>query len=55
MVDLFSGDFSYNVPLLDVGGYPVNIAYHSGVGMVFRYSVAAGVGAGQRRERGLRR
>jgi hypothetical protein len=33
MVDLFSGDFSYNVPLLDVGGYPVNIAYHSGVGM----------------------
>lgn len=30
MVDLFSGDFSYNIPLLDVGGYPVNIAYHSG-------------------------
>src|SRR5436305_301115 len=29
MVDLFSGDFSYNIPLLDVGGYPVNIAYHS--------------------------
>ncbi|HEY4207855.1 MAG TPA: PA14 domain-containing protein, partial [Puia sp.] len=33
MVDLFSGDFSYNIPLLDVGGYPVNIAYHSGIGM----------------------
>src|SRR5205814_851124 len=33
MVDLFSGDFSYNIPLLDVGGYPVNIAYHSGVTM----------------------
>src|SRR5690242_10733206 len=33
MVDLFSGDFSYNIPLLDVGGYPVNIAYRSGVGM----------------------
>ncbi len=33
MVDLFSGDFSYNIPLLDVGGYPVNIAYHSGVSM----------------------
>jgi hypothetical protein len=30
MVDLFTGDFSYNIPLLDVGGYPVNIAYHSG-------------------------
>jgi hypothetical protein len=33
MVDLFTGDFSYNIPLLDVGGYPVNIAYRSGVGM----------------------
>src|SRR5260221_3040691 len=33
MVDLFSGDFSYNIPLMDVGGYPVNIAYHSGSGM----------------------
>ncbi len=33
MVDLFSGDFSYNIPLLDVGGYPVNIFYNSGVTM----------------------
>jgi hypothetical protein len=33
MVDLFSGDFNYNIPLLDVEGYPINIAYHSGVGM----------------------
>jgi len=33
MVDMFSGDFSYNIPLLDVGGYPVNIAYHSGRSM----------------------
>jgi hypothetical protein len=33
MVDLFSGDFSYNIPLLDVGGYPVNIAYNGGVTM----------------------
>lgn len=32
MVDLFSGDFSYNIPLMDVGGYPVNLAYHSGAG-----------------------
>jgi hypothetical protein len=23
MVNLFTGDFSYNIPLLDVGGYPV--------------------------------
>jgi hypothetical protein len=33
MVDLFSGDFSYNIPLMDVGGYPVNIHYSSGVSM----------------------
>lgn len=37
MVDLFSGDFTYNIPLLTVpgpnGGYPINIAYHSGIGM----------------------
>lgn len=30
MVNLFTGDFNYNIPLLDVGGYPVNIAYHAG-------------------------
>lgn len=30
MVDLFSGDLTYNIPLLDVGGYPLNMAYHSG-------------------------
>lgn len=33
MVDLFSGDFNYNIPLMDVGGYPINIAYHSGITM----------------------
>ena len=33
MVDLFSGDFNYNIPLFDVGGYPVNLAYHGGIGM----------------------
>ncbi len=33
MVDLFTGDFSYNIPLLDVGGYPVNIFYNSGITM----------------------
>lgn len=31
MVDLFSGDFVYNIPLLDVEGYPINISYHSGL------------------------
>jgi len=33
MVDLFSGDFVYNIPLMDVEGYPINISYHGGVGM----------------------
>jgi hypothetical protein len=30
MVNIFSGDFNYNIPLLDIEGYPINIAYHSG-------------------------
>jgi len=33
LVNLFSGDFSYNIPLMDVGGYPVNLAYNAGIGM----------------------
>lgn len=37
MVDLFSGDFNYNIPLFNLpgpnGGYPVNLAYHAGVSM----------------------
>src|SRR5690554_1212823 len=33
MVDLSSGDFSYNIPLINVGGYPLNLAYSSGVTM----------------------
>lgn len=33
MVDLFSGDFKYNIPLLDVDGYPINLNYQSGVGI----------------------
>jgi hypothetical protein len=31
MVDLSSGDMSYNIPLMDVGGYPLNISYSSSV------------------------
>lgn len=33
MVNPFTGDFSYNVPLMDVDGYPLNIAYTAGVTM----------------------
>ena len=33
MVNLSSGDFNYNIPVMDVGGYPLNLAYDSGVTM----------------------
>ncbi|QXV63632.1 hypothetical protein INP83_10935 [Mucilaginibacter sp. 21P] len=33
MVDLKSGDFKYNVPLMDIDGYPINLSYQSGNGM----------------------
>jgi hypothetical protein len=37
MVDLFTGDFTYNIPLFELpgpdGGYPFNLSYHGGVGM----------------------
>jgi hypothetical protein len=31
MVNVFSGDFTYNIPLMDVGGYPINLSYNSGI------------------------
>lgn len=31
MVNPFTGDFSYNIPLIDVDGYPINLAYNSGI------------------------
>ncbi|MFB6455610.1 DUF5977 domain-containing protein [Chitinophaga sp. Hz27] len=33
VVNLFSGDFNYSIPLLDVGGYPLTLGYNSGVSM----------------------
>jgi hypothetical protein len=30
MVNLFTGDFNYNIPLLSVDGYPINLAYSGG-------------------------
>jgi hypothetical protein len=33
MVNPFTGDFSYNIPLMEVDGYPINIAYNAGVTM----------------------
>lgn len=33
MVNLSTGDFNYNIPIMDVGGYPLNLSYESGVTM----------------------
>lgn len=33
MVNLSSGDFNYNIPIMDVGGYPLNLSYQSGISM----------------------
>ncbi len=33
MVNLSTGDFNYNIPIMDVGGYPLNLAYDSGITM----------------------
>lgn len=33
MVNLTSGDFNYNIPIMDVGGYPLNLSYDSGITM----------------------
>jgi len=39
MVNVFTGDFQYNIPLLDVEGYPVNLSYAAGVGMEDQASI----------------
>jgi hypothetical protein len=33
MVNLFTGDFQYSIPLMDVGGYPVTLNYNGGLKM----------------------
>lgn len=33
MVDVSTGDFNYNIPVMDIGGYPINLSYHSGIGV----------------------
>src|SRR5690606_4986432 len=33
MVNLSSGDFNYNIPIMDVGGDPLNLSYDAGTGM----------------------
>jgi hypothetical protein len=58
MVNLATGDFTYNIPLMDVDGYPINIAYHGGVNMDQEASMVGlgwslNVGAMNRMKRGL--
>ena len=62
MVDMFTGDFNYNLPLFEVpgpnGGYPLNLSYHAGSTMESEASwVGLGwninVGAINRESRGL--
>ncbi len=31
LIDPFTGDFAYTIPLLNVGGYPIDLIYQSGV------------------------
>lgn len=33
MVDLATGDFNYTLPLMDIGGFPINLSYNSEVTM----------------------
>lgn len=33
LVDPFTGDFSYSIPLMDIDGYPLNLSYSSNIGM----------------------
>ncbi|MBI1227715.1 MAG: hypothetical protein GC192_20950 [Bacteroidetes bacterium] len=62
MVDLFSGDFTYNIPLFEVpgpdGGYPINLFYNSVVDGESEASMVGlgwniGIGAINRTVRGL--
>jgi len=58
MVNLSTGDFTYNIPLMDVDGYPINIAYHGGVTMEQEASMVGlgwtlNVGAMNRMKKGL--
>lgn len=43
LVDPFTGDFSYSIPILDVEGYPLILSYNSNIGM---HDAASWVGLG---------
>ncbi len=57
-VDPFTGNFTYNIDLLEIGGYPINLSYSSGVNMEQEASLVGlgwklNVGAIHRNKRGL--
>ncbi|PCH93712.1 MAG: hypothetical protein COB85_06510, partial [Bacteroidetes bacterium] len=33
LVDPFTGDFSYSIPLMEVGSFPINLSYNAGIKM----------------------
>jgi hypothetical protein len=33
MIDPFTGDFKYSIPLFSMGGYPINLGYNAGINM----------------------
>ena len=58
LVNVTTGNFSYNIPLLDVGGYPINISYDANTSMEDEASVVGfgwnlNIGAINRSLRGL--
>lgn len=58
LVNLFTGDFNYQIPLLDVGGYPLTLSYSSNVGLESEASMVGlgwniNIGAVTRNVRGL--
>lgn len=48
LVDLFSGDFHYSIPIMTVpgpnGGFPITLNYTSGIGMERRHPGSAWAG-----------
>lgn len=58
LVDPFTGDFSYNIPLMEIGGYPINLSYDANLSMDQEASWAGlgwnvNIGAISREVRGL--
>lgn len=58
LVNKFTGDFGYNIPLMDVEGYPISISYNSNVQMETEASWVGlgwdlGIGAISRELRGI--